>query len=229
MPDVPQHVALVVDGNRRWARAHNLPNANIGHERGVDVLRKVLARLRQRGVKTVTAWLFSTDNWNRSPDEVDHLMQLFRKFLAEEGDRFAKEKTRVRVLGDKSRFSKDLQLAMIDIEEKTKDFSDYYFNMALNYGGRAEILHAVKNIIRAGARPEDVDEELFSSYLYTAGQPDPDFIIRTSGEQRLSGFMPWQQEYSEFYFPSFHFPDFTDERVDEALQIYSDRERRHGK
>jgi len=227
--NVPNHVALIVDGNRRWADEHKLASRSEGHVKGMEALRVVIDTLRKRGVSIATAWVFSTENWKRSPEEVDKLMSLFRRYLKEESLRFVKERIRYRVLGDKSRFDAELRSLMDELEEKTKGFDGFTFNMAVNYGGRDELVRAVKKIIADGRKPDEIDKELISSYLDTAGQPDPDLIIRTSGERRLSGFMPWQQEYAEFYFAPWHFPDFDEEKVDLVLADYAKRDRRKGK
>jgi len=229
MTNVPNHVALIVDGNRRWADEHKLSSRSEGHVKGMEALRVVIDALRKRGVSIATAWVFSTENWKRSSEEVGKLMSLFRRYLKEESPRFIKERMRYRVLGDKSRFDAELRAMMDELEEKTKDFDGFTFNMAVNYGGRDELVRAVKKIIADGRKPEEIDKELISSYLDTAGQPDPDLIIRTSGECRLSGFMPWQQEYAEFYFAPWHFPDFDEEKVDLVLADYAKRDRRKGK
>ena len=229
MADVPFHIALIADGNRRWAREHALTDVNEGHTRGVEVLRSVADTFRARGVKMLTAWLFSTENWNRSKAEVDHLMNLFRRYFKAELPNLLEKKIRFRHLGDRSRFAPDIQEMLLELEDKTRHFTDFYYNAALNYGGRAELVEAVRRMIADGRGAGEITPDLFSSYLYTAGLPDPDLIIRTSGERRLSGFMPWQQEYAEFYFAPWHFPDFTPGRVDEILEDYAKRERRHGK
>jgi len=226
---VPNHVALIVDGNRRWADAHGLASRSEGHIKGMEALRLVVDTLRKRGVKIVTAWVFSTENWSRPKEEVDRLMSLFRRYLKEEGAKFIKERVRYRVLGDKSRFDEEFRGLMSNLEEATAGFSDFTFNMAVNYGGRDEIVRAVRKIIADGRNASEIGKELIASYLDTAGQPDPDLIIRTSGEQRLSGFMLWQQEYAEFYFAPWHFPDFNEAKVDEVLSDYAKRDRRKGK
>ena len=226
---VPFHVAVIADGNRRWADEHKLATRSEGHVKGVEALRVVVDTLRARGVKIVTAWTFSTENWNRPKEEVAKLISLLRRYLKEEGVKFVKERARFRVLGDRSRFDADLQKLMTELEAQTAGFDDFTFNMAMNYGGRDELVRAVKKIIADGRRADEINKELVASYLDTAGQPDPDLIIRTSGEQRLSGFMPWQQEYAELYFAPWHFPDFTEARVDEILADFAKRERRKGK
>ena len=225
---VPFHVAIIPDGNRRAAEKLGLPRSE-GHVKGAEALHVVVDALRAAGVKIVTAWTFSTDNWNRSKEEVDRLLALLKRYLKEEGAKFVKEKVRFRVLGDESRFDNETQKLMSKLEADTAGFSDFTFNMALNYGGRDEIVRTVKKIIAAGHRESEIDYALIASYLDTAGQPDPDLIIRTSGEQRLSGFMPLQGALAELYFAPFNFPDFTKEKVDEILAAFAARERRFGK
>ncbi len=193
---IPQHIAIIPDGNGRWAKSRGLPRY-VGHTNGVKAIQRTIMACKDLGVKILTVYCFSTENWNRPKDEVDFLMNLFYKYLTRKPDNLIKNKIKVHVLGDKSRFSKNIQDAMEKLENLTKDFSDFTLNVALNYGGHQEIVFATKSIIndiKAGKIKEtDINENLFESYLYTAGQPNPDLIIRTSGEQRLSGFLSWQR------------------------------------
>ena len=229
---IPQHIAIIPDGNGRWAKSRGLPRY-VGHTNGAKAIQRTIMACKDLGVKILTVYCFSTENWNRPKDEVDFLMNLFYKYLTRKPDNLIKNKIKVHVLGDKSRFSKNIQDAMEKLENLTKDFSDFTLNVALNYGGHQEIVFATKSIIndiKAGKIKEtDINENLFESYLYTAGQPNPDLIIRTSGEQRLSGFLLWQSSYTEFYFPKIHFPDFNKRQVELAIEEYTKRDRRYGK
>ena len=229
---IPRHIAIILDGNGRWAKCRGLPR-NAGHTEGLKNLQKIVELCKDFNIKTLTVYAFSTENWERPKEEVDHLMKLFREYLTTQSKKIIENKIRFIVLGDKSRFSPEIQKAMKKLESDTKDFTEFTFNMALNYGGHAEILKATKEIaedVKSGKiDASDIDEKLFESHLYTAGQPAPDLIIRTSGEQRLSGFLLWQSSYSEFYFPKVHFPDFDEEQLKLAIQEYSKRDRRYGK
>lgn len=229
---IPQHIAIIADGNGRWAKSRGLPRY-VGHTNGAKAVQRTIIACKDLGVKILTVYCFSTENWNRPKDEVDFLMNLFYKYLTRKPDNLIKNKIKVHVLGDKSRFSKNIQDAMEKLENLTKDFSDFTLNVALNYGGHQEIVFATKSIIndiKTGKIKEtDINENLFESYLYTAGQPNPDLIIRTSGEQRLSGFLSWQSSYTEFYFPKIHFPDFNKRQVELAIEEYTKRDRRYGK
>ncbi|MDR1477289.1 MAG: di-trans,poly-cis-decaprenylcistransferase [Rickettsiales bacterium] len=229
---IPRHLGIIMDGNRRWAVARGLPKI-AGHRYGVKAMERVLAACRKFGVKTVTLYAFSSENWGRAKEEVDALMGIFSDYLENRVGEFLKEKTRFVALGDRSRFSEKIRKSLAGLEEKSRDFSDLTLNMALGYDGREEIAMAVRSIaadVKAGKLGEsDITPDLISGRLYTAGQPDPDFIIRTSGEQRLSGFLLWQCSYAELYFPDFFFPDFSEEKLREAFEEYSKRERRYGK
>ncbi len=229
---IPSHIAIILDGNGRWAKKRGLPRY-IGHTNGMKALQRTISACKKFGIKTLTVYGFSTENWSRPKEEVDFLMNLLLKHLERQEKKLIENKIRFIVLGDKSRFSPEIQNAMKKLEEETKDFTDFTFNVALNYGGHAEIVKAAKELafdVKNGKiSPEDIDEKLFESHLYTAGQLPPDLIIRTSGEQRLSGFLLWQCSYSEFYFPQVHFPDFNEEQLKLAIQEYSKRDRRYGK
>jgi undecaprenyl diphosphate synthase len=229
---IPRHLGIIMDGNRRWAVARGLPKT-AGHRYGAKAMERVLDACREFGVKTVTLYAFSAENWGRAKDEVDALMGIIADYLENRADEFVEKKTRFVTLGDKSRFSDKIRKLLARIEERTMDFTDFTLNMALNYDGREEIAMAARSIaadVKAGRIGEsDITPDLISGRLYTAGQPDPDFVIRTSGEQRLSGFLLWQCSYAELYFPSFFFPDFSKEKLRETLEEYSKRERRYGK
>lgn len=228
----PQHVAIICDGNRRWARAHALEVFK-GHEYAVDkVIEPLVDQAIEHGVKYLTFWVFSTENWTRAEKEVQGLMNLFRDFFDDQIERLGEKGARIKMIGDPSRLPEDIQQRIKDGEAKTKDNSTITVTMAMNYGGRDELLRAVKDLasqVKTGQLdPNSITRETISEHLDTKDIPDPDFIIRTSGEQRLSGFMLWQAEYAEYYFPEFHFPEFTPERFDEAMEEYASRQRRFG-
>lgn len=224
---LPKHVAMIMDGNRRWARGKKLP-LFFGHRAGFNHIEPLVRHAKSLGITHLTFWAFSTENWNREKKEVDALMNLFRKMFS--GSLVAKLKknnVRVKTLGDISAFPNDIEKDIQEVVEDTKNNTAITVNFALNYGGRAEILRAVKKIITE--KPKEVTEEIFSGYLYTTGQPDPDLIIRTGGEQRLSGYLPWQSTYSELYFTNTFWPDFDEKKFNEALIDYISRQRRFGK
>lgn len=229
---IPQHIAIIMDGNGRWAKNKGLPRT-VGHTNGAKALQRVVEACKKLGVKILTVYAFSTENWGRPKEEVDFLMDLFAKYLKNQSKKLIENKIRFRVLGDKSRFSKDIQESMLKLENETAGFDDFYLNVAMNYGGRAEILKATREIaneVKAGNLDiESIDEKVFENHIYTFGQPSPDLIIRTSGEQRLSGFLLWQCSYSELYFPKIHFPDFDEEQIKLAIEEYTKRDRRYGK
>ena len=229
---IPNHIAIILDGNGRWAKKKGLPRT-VGHTNGAKALQRTIEACKKFGVKTLTVYAFSTENWSRPKEEVDFLMNLFLNYLTKQSKKLIENKIRFVVLGDKSRFSPEIQNAMKKLEFDTKDFTEFTFNVALNYGGHAEIVKATKEIaqdVKDGKISiDDIDEKIFESHLYTHDQLPPDLIIRTSGEQRLSGFLLWQCSYSEFYFPQVHFPDFNEEQLKIAIQEYSKRDRRYGK
>ncbi len=229
---IPNHIAIILDGNGRWAKKKGLPRT-VGHTNGAKALQRTIEACKKFGVKTLTVYGFSTENWSRPKEEVDFLMNLFLNYLTKQSKKLIENKIRFVVLGDKSRFSPEIQNAMKKLESDTKDFTEFTFNVALNYGGHAEIVKATKEIaqdVKDGKISiDDIDEKIFESHLYTHDQLPPDLIIRTSGEQRLSGFLLWQCSYSEFYFPQVHFPDFNEEQLKIAIQEYSKRDRRYGK
>lgn len=227
---LPVHIGFIMDGNGRWAQKRGLPR-KFGHKEGAETFRKIARYCKEIGIKYITFYAFSTENWNRPKEEVDAILQLFEQYL-EEVDDFAKDNTRLKFLGDKSAFNPKMQIRMEELEKKSVNFSEMTLMLAMNYGGRADILQSVKKIaemienkfIKSG----NIDENLISSLLYTAGIPDPDLIIRPSGEQRLSNFLTWQSAYSEFYFTNILWPDFTKKDLDKALEDYSSRGRRFG-
>ena len=229
---IPSHIAIIMDGNGRWAKSRGLPRT-VGHTNGAKALQRVVEACQKYGVKTLTVYAFSTENWGRPKEEVDFLMNLFERYLIDKEQKLIENKIRFRVFGDKSKFSEKTQRAMCHLEEITKDFPDFSLNVAMNYGGHAEIIKATKEIasdVKSGKiSADDITPELFESHLYSAGQNPPDLIIRTSGEQRLSGFLLWQCSYAEFYFPKVHFPDFDEEQIRLAIEEYTKRDRRYGK
>lgn len=231
----PEHIAIICDGNRRWAKAHAMTVFQ-GHEIAVEkIFEPLIFHAQERGIKFITFWIFSTENWDRDPKEVDWLMDLFRRFFDNHIQRLSDKEVRVNVIGDVNGFAPDIQEKIHRGMKETKDNPGIVATLAMNYGGRDEITRAVKKIAQEVAedklKPEDVNKDLISQHLDTGrtGIPDPDLIVRTSGENRLSGYMMWQCEYSEFWFPQFHFPEFTPDRLDEAIEVFEKRQRRFGK
>ena len=226
---VPNHIAIVLDGNGRWARSRGLP-ATKGHEAGATAVSAILDTARGLGVHTFTLWGFSTENWKRPPAEVQKILGLVKTYLKKELKNAKKEGVRFYHLGRRDRLPKDLLKWIIKVEEETKYNTKFIINIALDYGGRDEIVRAVKKIVNDKVPSEKIDEELFASYLDTSGQPYPypDLFIRTSGEQRTSGFLPWQMVYTEFYFEEDHLPDMTPDKLKSAILDYSRRRRRFG-
>ncbi len=225
---VPKCIGIIMDGNRRWAKGRGLSQWE-GHRVGSETLKQVVEWGRDAGVEHMIFYTFSTENWNRAMDEVSYLLNLISEFVEKEFEHFNKEGGVVHCVGDMSRFSPKLQYVLKEAEEKTKNNPGPHVYFALNYGGRAEILSAVKKIIAANVQAEEVTEEYFAKHLQTGGMPDPDLIIRTSGEMRLSGFLPWQGVYSELFFTDTLWPDFSKEEFLKILADYAERDRRHGK
>lgn len=226
---VPDHIAIILDGNRRWARARGLPTLK-GHNAGFEAGMKVARAARDFGVHTVTVWGFSTENWDRSPEEISYLMKLYRKMVDRVREEAVKEDIRFVHLGRKDRFPKDLMKYIAQVEEETKNNRKHLLNVALDYGGHDQIIRATQKIIRDGIPADQVNEKLFASYLDTAHQPYPyvDLFIRPSGEQRTSGLMPWELAYAEYYWEIDHLPDMTPEKLRAAIVDYSRRRRRFG-
>lgn len=221
---IPNHIAFVIDGNGRWAKQRGLARKQ-GHIKGFAVLEGLYSMVREIGIKYVTIYAFSTDNWNRPKEEVDGLMKLFRKAI----NNFKKKKYQdchISFFGDMSRFEHKLEEDAKMIEEKTQINNAFFINVCLNYGGREEIIKAVNELIAEGKKV--VTEQDITKHLYSKFCPDPDFIIRTSGEQRMSNFLTWQSTYSELYFPKVLWPDFSKEDLIEAIKVYSSRDRRFG-
>lgn len=223
-----QHIAIIMDGNRRWARAKNLPSA-VGHKKGVEALKATLRACNDFGIKYLTAYAFSTENWNRKQEEVDFLMELVALTLTNELDEMHRENVQIRFIGDLSRFSEKLQKILANSVERTKNNTGVILQIALNYGSRAEITNAVKNIVAQGVKSEDITEDLISQNLYTKGVPDPDLLIRTGGEKRISNYLLWQIAYSEIIVIDEFWPDFDKKLLERCLEEFGKRHRRYGK
>lgn len=229
---IPTHVAIIMDGNGRWAKERK-KSRNEGHKRGSEVLRDIAKYAEKKGVNYLTVYAFSTENWNRPQEEVDGLMNLMRHYMRDHLKRAKKDNMRFRVLGDKKGLPEDIREQIEKLETITQDKKGLCMNIALNYGGRDEILRAVREMMmdqKIGKLDAmTIEEETISQYLDTAGIPDPDLMIRTSGELRTSNFLPWQLAYTEFYFAECLWPDFDQTQFDLALEAYSNRKRRFGK
>lgn len=227
---LPAHIGLIMDGNGRWAEKRGLPR-NVGHKQGAEVLRKIADYCRKIGIKHVTVYAFSTENWKRPPDEIDAIMDLLRRYL-NETFRHKEENARIRFLGDRAPLPADIRRLMEQVESESSGNTALNINMAINYGGRDELVHAVRMIAQKCASgelsPDAIDEKLLSDSLYTVGQPDPDLIIRPSGEMRLSNFLLWQSAYAELVFMDVLWPDFTPAHLDKAIMSYLARDRRFG-
>lgn len=228
---MPKHIAIIMDGNRRWARAKG-KSASFGHKEGAKTLEKIVRYANKIGLEHITVYAFSTENWKRAEDEVKALMMLLQNYLDEYSKRADTENIKVKILGDITALSEGMQKSIKKCMERTKDNTGVTFNIALNYGGRDEIIKAIKQIA-ADVKDKKIDitditEELVSNNLYTKGQPDPDLLIRTSGELRLSNFLPWQLVYSEFLFIDKNWPDFEEEDLDKAIIEYQKRTRKFG-
>lgn len=228
---LPVHIGIIMDGNGRWAKKRGLPR-KAGHSAGAKTFRKITRYCSDIGIKYLTVYAFSTENWKRPDDEVSSLMKLFKSYLEEALSDFKDDSIVVRFIGDKSPFDEELRNLMIENEESSKNRDGMVLNIAMNYGSRDEIVRAVKNIcadvVKGEVSQDSIDEQLISDYLYTSGQPDPDLIIRPSGEYRISNFMLWQCAYTEFVIMNKLWPDFKESDLDEALRIYSTRNRRYG-
>ncbi|MBQ4092089.1 MAG: isoprenyl transferase [Firmicutes bacterium] len=227
---VPRHIAIIMDGNGRWAQKKGLQRIK-GHYNGAKIIRHLTDIASELGVKHLTLYCFSTENWRRPLEEVNFLMDLIRNYLIEQANDMVKEGVRLTTIGDTSTLPDKVKAELIRVKEMTKDCSKITLNLALNYGGRDEIVHAVNALVadvKAGKRDGDITEEIFEQYLYTNFLPDPDLLIRTSGEIRLSNFLPWQTAYTEFYFTDVNWPDFTDDEFYKAILEYQHRHRRFG-
>lgn len=221
----PRSLGIIMDGNRRWAREHGLPTLE-GHMRGYQQAKEVASWCREAGVKYLTLYAFSNENWNRSKEEVAYLIELFKSIFMNEADDFKKENGAVRFIGDLARFGPEFETQAKKLEDENPASPSLTVVIALSYGGRQEIVRAANQLLRE--KKENVSEEEFAAHLYTSGIPDPDLIIRTSGEKRLSGFLPWQSTYSELFFVEKNWPDFEKADFESVLAEFAARERRHG-
>ena len=227
---IPQHIAIIMDGNGRWAKKRHRPRT-YGHTKGAEVLEQILRDCDDLGVKYLTVYAFSTENWARPYEEVRVIMNLFRKYLISSVEKCARNNVRARIIGDRGKLSPDIVDAIRQLEESTKNNTGITFQIAMNYGSRDEITRAVRALVedeKAG-KIDKIDEETIEQYLDTADSPDPDLLIRTSGEERLSNFLMWQLAYTEFYFTDVLWPDFDKTELLKAIEKYSSRDRRYGK
>ena len=225
MYKIPNHICFIIDGNGRWAKLRHLPRSQ-GHLKGFEKLEKTYKMVREIGIKHVSIYAFSTENLNRPKEEVDGLMKLFRKAIKDFYNQKKYGDCCIKFLGDLNRLDKDIKNGAIDIMERTKNNDAFHINVCMNYGGREDIVQAVNKLIAEGKT--EITMEDISANLYTASSPDPDFIVRTSGEHRLSNFMPWQSTYAELYFPKVLWPDFGKNDLIDAIKEYSSRDRRFG-
>ncbi len=223
-----KHLAIILDGNRRWAKKRGLPPF-AGHREGIEAVKRVIQACLKYKISYLTVYAFSTENWQRSQREVGYLMRLAYKYIGGGVDYFNQHNIRVRIWGDKKSLDKDLRRRLQAAEEATQKNTALQFNICFNYGGRLEILQAVKKIVKEKKSPATISEKLFSSYLFSADVPDPDMIVRSSGEMRLSNFLTWQSVYSELYFTKTLWPDFGEREIREIIREFSKRQRRFGK
>ena len=223
--NIPRHVGFIIDGNGRWAKKRGLPRS-LGHKAGFNTLRKIVKHSFEIGIKYVSIYAFSTENWNRPKSEIDGLIEIFKKYF--NSDEFIKDYPNVKlnIMGDYTKFPEDLVKVANELIDKTKQNNDFILNIGINYSGKDEIVNAVNNLISDGVKV--VNREILDTYMYTSGQPEPDLIIRTSGEMRLSNFMLWQSAYSELYFPKTYWPDFKRADLIKAIEVYNKRNRRFG-
>ena len=226
---LPRHIAIILDGNGRWATRRGLPRT-AGHSAGAETFRRIAYACRDRGLDYLTVYAFSTENWKRSADEVGALMRLLNKYLREAIEKMEREGIRMRVFGDTSALSPELRALMERTNEISGHYSGFQANLCINYGGRDEIVRAARRYAAdaAAGRAGELTEELFSSYLDSAGVSDPDLLIRPGGEQRISNFLLWQCAYAEFYFTDVLWPDFDEKELDKAIAVYQNRDRRYG-
>lgn len=226
---VPTHISFVLDGNRRWAKQQGLPIWE-GHRRGLDAVFEIIRWCSEAGVKYLTTYAFSTENWNRTPGELDYLFNIvfrqgFKKYLP----KLIEDNVKVNLFGQSERFPGGMRASIREMLEKTAGNAGLVWNVCLDYGGRAEITRAVKDIVSTGISAEDITEQTVAEHLFSAGMPDPDLMIRTGGEQRMSNFLLWQHAYTELYFPKIYLPGFAKADFDAALEWYANRDRRYGK
>lgn len=228
---IPQHVAIILDGNGRWAKSKGMPR-NYGHVQGAKTVEKICEEAYRMGIQYLTVYAFSTENWDRPADEVDALMGLLRNYMKTCLKTAAKNNMCVRVIGEKSRLDDDIRKRIGELEEATKDNTGLHFQIAINYGGRDELVRAARKLaerVKSGElAPEEITQEQLGNALDTAGIPEPDLLIRTCGEQRISNFLLWQLAYTEFYFTPIAWPDFSKEELEKAVAAYNKRDRRYG-
>ena len=224
---LPAHIAVIMDGNGRWAAQRHLPRVE-GHRAGIEAVRETVEGSARLGIQVLTLYAFSVENWKRPPAEVSTLMMLLKRYLRSELNTLLRNNIRFKVVGRVEDLARDVQRELRDAEERTASNAGMLFNIALNYGGRAEIVEAARRIVAEGVAADAIDEAKFSSYLYTAGQPDPDLLIRTSGEMRVSNFLLWQIAYAEIWVTDTLWPDFRQKHLLEAVVAYQKRDRRYG-
>ncbi len=227
MQNTIDHIAIIMDGNGRWARSRELPRIK-GHEMGSRTARKIVEAVKARGIGFLTLYAFSSENWSRPRDEIEGLFRLLERFIDEEVDRLKNSGVCIHIIGDISRFSQNLQDKISFTVEETKENTELHLAIAMNYGGRDEIIRAVHKIISRGIQPQGLDEKTFSKQLDTAFMPDPDLMIRTGGEWRISNFLLWQMAYTEIYFTDILWPDFDERALDKAIKWFFSRQRRFG-
>lgn len=229
--NMPKHIAIIMDGNRRWAKEKGVP-VSLGHKEGAKTLEKIVRYANKIGIKNITVYAFSTENWKRTTEEVSTLMKLFQSYLDDYSKRADSENIKVKIIGSEDGLSEKMKDSIKKCMKRTENNTGIIFNIALNYGGRDEIVRAVKTIAQQVKENkidiDDVTEDTISENLYTKNQPDPDLLIRTSGELRLSNFLPWQLVYSEFLFIEKYWPDFSEEDLNNAIEVYQKRNRKFG-
>lgn len=224
---IPQHIAIILDGNGRWAKENHLARSQ-GHLAGANNVETITYACMDMGVKYLTVYAFSTENWSRSEEEVSYLMFLLKRYLIKNKQDAIRRRTRIRVIGNVADLKPDLQALIRDVEDSTADLTDFNLTFAINYGGRDELVRAVRGILEEGPEPSGITAEVLRSHLDTHDLPDPDLLIRTGGELRISNFLLWQLAYSEFYFLDKYWPDFTEDDLEQAVLDYAGRERRFG-
>ena len=225
MTNIPQHIGIIMDGNGRWATKRGLPR-NLGHKQGIKAIEKTVIACKKLNIKYCTFFAFSTENWKRSESEINGIFNLLRDYLKKENNVFLEYKIKVETIGVLNKFPKDLYDAILDMKEKTKDYQDTCVIFALNYGGRDDIVRAVNKLIKEGH--QKIDEKLLLKNLDTKNIPEPEFVIRTSGEMRISNFMLYQMAYSELYFPKLYWPSFNEKNLKKCIEIFQKRNRRFG-
>ncbi len=223
---LPEHIAIIMDGNGRWAKQRSLPRT-AGHAAGSKNFKDIARYCNKIGLKYLTVYAFSTENWKRPKEEVDNIMKIFKEYL-EDAKNFKDENIQVQFIGDRSVLDVDIQRLMKESEDASRDATGLHLNIAINYGGRDEIVHAVRDIVKSGIAADDITEQTITESLYTKGQPDPDFIIRPSGEYRLSNYLIWQSAYAEYWFSDILWPDFKPKDLEKAIEEFNKRNRRFG-